>query len=337
MPISQLEPVNENCDWLYQLSSRAVPFTHLVQTTILPFFLALTVIINILLCITLNRPNMRTPTNFILLAISVADLLTGLLPLPILTAFNTDYFDTDLTLVKGYLTHYCSVVLPTIFHTISIWLTVLLALQRFIYVVKPLEVYKYAICHYRGVAISIFIISISALIFYANNFSITYNSGAVVCTNSQKAISSIHSKMLKCTFLPRNIQFPILLLRALTVHIIPCLLLCVLTAYMLVALKGISKRRNELLKKQKEMRMLANSIRMADNHNNNVNNQMAKRNKKKPVNGDVYKTSRIMLVVLLLFLFVEIPSTVLVTTYSLLIALQGKPMPYFSEVGPNVP
>ncbi|KAM3185061.1 hypothetical protein ACTXT7_007135 [Hymenolepis weldensis] len=204
LPVSQLEPVNENCDWLYQLSSRAVPFIHLIQTTILPFFLTLTVIINILLCITLNRPNMRTPTNFILLAISVTDLLTGLLPLPILTAFNTDYFDTDLTLAKGYLTHYCSVVLPTIFHTISIWLTVLLALQR-----------------------------------------------------------------------------------------------------------------------------------SADKQENNGNSQMTKRNRKNAVNGDAYKTSRIMLVVLLLFLFVEIPSTVLVTTYSLLIALEEKPMAYFAEVSSN--
>ncbi|VUZ40822.1 unnamed protein product [Hymenolepis diminuta] len=59
---------------------------------------------------------------------------------------------------------------------------------------------------------------------------------------------------------------------------------------------------------------------------------MMKRNRKNVVNGDAYKTSRIMLVVLLLFLFVEIPSTVLVTTYSLLIALEGKPMPYFAEV-----
>lgn len=335
LPLSQLEPVNENCDWLYRLSSRAVPFIHLIQTTILPFFLTLTVIINILLCITLNRPNMRTPTNFILLAISVADLLTGLLPLPILTAFNTDYFDADLTLAKGYLTHYCSVVLPTLFHTISIWLTVLLALQRFIYVVKPLEVHKYAICHYPGVFISTVIISVSALIFYVNNFTITYNSGAVVCTNNHGAITSIHGKVLKCTFLPRNIQFPILLLRAFTVHIIPCLLLCVLTAYMMVALKGISKRRNELLIKKNEMKMLANSIRSADNHENNGNDQMMKRNRKNAVSGDAYKTSRIMLVVLLLFLFVEIPSTVLVTTYSLLIALEGKPMPYFAEVSPN--
>lgn len=331
--INHLIPVHENCDWLQRLSFRAMPFTHLVQTCILPFCLALTGIVNTLLCITLTRPNMRTPTNCILLAISIADLLTGLLPLPIYTAFNTAYFDTNLTPAKGYLTHYCTVAFPTLFHTVSIWFTVLLALQRFVYVVKPLEVQNYAICQYRGVSISIVIIVVLALSFYVNNFSITFNPGAVVCTDNLGAITGIHSRLLKCTPLQSTIQFVILLLRAFTVHIIPCLLLCILTAYMMAALRSVAKKRNELLKKKNEMKMLADSIRSTDLFENVGDCKSLRPNRRKKfANGDAYKTSKIMLVVLLLFLIVEIPTTVLVVMYGLLVAFHATPPPFFAEV-----
>ncbi|KAM7536964.1 hypothetical protein Aperf_G00000067474 [Anoplocephala perfoliata] len=333
MRINHLVPINDNCDWLQRLSSRAMPFTHLIQTYILPFCLTLTVIINILLCITLNRPNMRTPTNGILLAISIADLLTGLLPLPIYTAFNTAYFDTDLTPLKGYLAHYCTITFPTLFHTVSIWLAVLLAVQRFIYVVKPLEVQNYAICQYRGVFKGIVIIVGLALSFYVNNFSTTFDPGVVVCTDSLGTITAIHSKLIKCTFLQPTVQFVIILLRAFTVHIIPCLVLCILTAYMMAALRGVAKKRNELLKKRNEMKMLADSIRSANLLENAGDCKSRRRSRRGTFAiGDAYKTSRIMLVVLLLFLIVELPTTVMVVMYGLLVAFEGTPPPFFAEL-----
>lgn len=333
--LAYLTLASDNCDWLRRLSSRDRPFTHLIQTCILPFSLTLTIIINTLLCITLNRPTMRTPTNFLLLAISLADLFTGLLPLPIFTAFLTDYFDNDLTKGKAYLTYYCTVALPTLFHTISIWLTVLLAIQRFIYVVKPLYVRNYAICRYRGVSTSVAIVIILALLYNVNNFLTTFNAGAVVCTDSLGVITKVHAKLFKCTPLKAPIQFAILLLRAFTVHIVPCLLLCILTANMMAALKSIARKRNELLKKRNEIKVLANKVRLKDAPIEVEENKPREHIRRKVSSGDAYKTSRIMLVVLLLFLVVEIPTTVLVVMYGLLLALQATPPPFFAEVSQN--
>ncbi|VDK35272.1 unnamed protein product [Taenia asiatica] len=331
--LAHLTLAPNNCDWLRGLSSRDRPFTHLIQTCVLPFSLALTIIINTLLCITLNRPTMRTPTNLLLLAISLADLFTGLLPLPIYTAFLTDYFDNDLTKGKAYLTYYCTVALPTLFHTISIWLTVLLAIQRFIYVVKPLYVRNYAICQYRGVSTSVVIVIILALLYNVNNFLTTFNAGAVVCTNSLGVITEVHSKLFKCTPLKAPIQFAILLLRAFTVNIVPCLLLCILTANMMAALKSIARKRNELLKKRNEIKILADKVRLKEVPIGVEENKPTERTRRRTVSsGDAYKTSRIMLVVLLLFLVVEIPTTVLVVMYGLLLAFQATPPPFFAEV-----
>ena len=332
--LAQLTSVANKCDWLQRLSSRDRPFTHFVQTCILPFALGLTIIINTLLCVTLNRPIMRTPTNFILLVISLADLLTGLLPLPIYTAFLSDQFDNYLTVDKAYLTYYCTVVLPTLFHTVSIWMTVLLAIQRFIYIVKSLSVRNYSICQYRGVSICVVIVVILALLLNVNNFLTTFNSGVVICTDSRGVITGIHEKLFKCTPLEAPVQFAILLLRALTVNIIPCFLLCLLTAYMMVALKSIADKRNELLKKKNEIKMLADSIRTKISHAYTEQTGARECSRKRKVAiGDAYKTSRIMLVVLLLFLVVEIPTTALVVFYSLLLALRADPPLFFIEVG----
>lgn len=332
--INQLNAMETNCDLQIAFSFRNIsPFLHFLLSKILPFGLALTVIINILLCITLNRPNMRTPTNFLLLAISVADLLTCLFPLPILAAFNTDYFDTNITVTKGYIFQYLNVIFPTLCHNISIWLTVFLALQRFIYVVKPLEVHIYAICHYRGVAIGIFIITILSIACNASYFIWTFRDGFAVCADNQGAISIIHSGVLKCTFLAPNFFYFLLLLRIFIGHIIPCLLLCILTGYMMAALKGIAKKRSELLKKKSEMEKLTESLRSSDlNHTTNNSKRSLKRSKKHPSHGDAYKTSLIMLGVLILFLIVEMPATALVMIYSIIVKFERANLPYFIEV-----
>uniref|UniRef100_A0A5K3FFL0 G_PROTEIN_RECEP_F1_2 domain-containing protein n=1 Tax=Mesocestoides corti TaxID=53468 RepID=A0A5K3FFL0_MESCO len=325
---------SSNCDYLHTLSSRDRPFTHLVQTCILPFFITVTIVTNTLLCITLNQPTMRTPTNFFLLTISLADLFTGLLPLPVFVGFLTNYFDSDLTSGKAYLTYYCTVALPTVLHTISIWLTVLLAVQRLIYVAKTLSVHTYSICQFRGVTLSVVVVVILALLYNLNNFLTTFNAGIVVCTKAHGAITEVKEILLKCTPIKTALQFGILLLRAFTVHIGPCLLLCVLTAYMLVALKEIAKKQSELLKRRSGMQTLVDSLRTADSYAEEEKEKKPLRvsRKRRTSNRDAYKTSRIMLVVLLLFLVVELPTTVLVVMYGILIAFKATPPAFFAEV-----
>ena len=103
-----------------------------------PPVILFTVITNTLICAVLLRRNMRTATNALLLAMAVADMMTGLWPLPCYVYFYTlgavrYYVPFGWCVVYSALTEY----LPTVFHTASIWLTVALALHRYVCVCHP--------------------------------------------------------------------------------------------------------------------------------------------------------------------------------------------------------
>lgn len=103
-----------------------------------PPVILFTVITNSLICAVLLRRNMRTATNALLLAMALSDMLTGLWPLPCYVYFYTlagyrDWVPHRWCVVYSALTDH----LPTVFHTASIWLTVALALHRYVCVCKP--------------------------------------------------------------------------------------------------------------------------------------------------------------------------------------------------------
>ena len=89
-----------------------------------------TVVTNILVCVVLLKPHMRSPTNTMLVSMALSDMFTGLVALPPYVFFYTmgryvDYVPYDWCYIYNCLTEY----LPILFHTASIWLTVALALQ----------------------------------------------------------------------------------------------------------------------------------------------------------------------------------------------------------------
>jgi len=112
-----------------------------VNGVISPFVIVLTILTNTLVCAILLRPHMRSKTNSILVAMAVADTLTGTCPLPSYLRFYTwtllqrRSLDPDPVRVphRWCFFYFSSIdFLPTVFHTASIWLTVCLAVQRYI-------------------------------------------------------------------------------------------------------------------------------------------------------------------------------------------------------------
>ncbi|GFS57303.1 sex peptide receptor [Trichonephila clavipes] len=105
----------------------------------MPFLLLITLIANTLIVIVLAQKHMRTPTNLVLLAMAISDLLTLLFPAPwyfymyTLNNHSKILFPTALC----YAYHCMIETIPAFFHTASIWLTLLLAVQRYIYVCHP--------------------------------------------------------------------------------------------------------------------------------------------------------------------------------------------------------
>lgn len=105
-----------------------------------PVLVFITLITNILICIVLLRRNMRSPTNALLVAIASSDMLTGIWPLPSFVYFFAMGHYRDYVPHDWCFLYYCTTdYLPTVFHTASIWLTVALAAQRYIYVCHALR------------------------------------------------------------------------------------------------------------------------------------------------------------------------------------------------------
>ena len=103
-----------------------------------PPVILLTLLTNSLICVVLLRRGMRTATNLLLAAMALSDMLTGLCPLPCFVYFysfkaNGDWVPYSWCAAYAILTDR----LPTVFHTASIWLTVALAIHRYICVCKP--------------------------------------------------------------------------------------------------------------------------------------------------------------------------------------------------------
>ena len=103
-----------------------------------PPVILLTLFTNSLICVVLLRRGMRTATNLLLAAMALSDMLTGLCPLPCFIYFytlgaNRDWVPYSWCAAYAILTDR----LPTVFHTASIWLTVALAVHRYICVCKP--------------------------------------------------------------------------------------------------------------------------------------------------------------------------------------------------------
>lgn len=116
-------------------TSEMNPYSELVYGKLLPAVVALTCVTNLLICLVLFKKHMRTPANCLLIAMAVADLLTGLCSLPCFLHFYTlghfrDWVPAVWCSIYVTLVDY----LPTIFHTASIWLTAALATQRYVHV-----------------------------------------------------------------------------------------------------------------------------------------------------------------------------------------------------------
>ena len=100
---------------------------------IAPVLIMLTVITNSLVIAVLLKKHMRSPTNVLLAGMALSDMLTGVIPLPIfIYFFSMGYYQDFVPYSWCFPYKLLYENIPTIFHTASIWLTVGLAVQRYI-------------------------------------------------------------------------------------------------------------------------------------------------------------------------------------------------------------
>ncbi|XP_015375732.1 PREDICTED: sex peptide receptor-like [Diuraphis noxia] len=99
---------------------------------VMPFLLLVTIVANTLIVVVLSKRHMRTPTNVVLMSMALSDMFTLLFPAPWLFYMYTlgNHYKPLSPVESCYAWYAMNEVIPTLFHTASIWLTLALAVQR---------------------------------------------------------------------------------------------------------------------------------------------------------------------------------------------------------------
>ncbi|XP_064650550.1 sex peptide receptor-like [Lineus longissimus] len=219
-----------------------------------PLVIIFTLVTNSLVCVILLKPNMRSPTNMILVFMAVSDTLTGLSPIPwYLYAFTAgnykDYVPFEWCSVQSLLNR----ALPTVFHTMSIWLTLALAIQRYIYVCHFLLAKK--LCTMKNVVKGsggIFIVSVAVhiLMFIDQLFKPIEVPSLINPNVTVKACFMGTPEFLNPIAMPLYNTY--YWFRVLFIHLIPCIMLVVINALLIRTMQKAKKRRTQLLKQNRK-------------------------------------------------------------------------------------
>ena len=129
-----------------------------------PVVVLLTLITNALVCAVLLQSHMRTPTNVFLVALAVSDALTGAIPLPLFLRFYTSGAYRSILVPPPWCHVYLPTTLhvPTMCHTASIWLTVGLAFQRYIYICRQTVAKR--LCTVRNAVVAVAGVYVAAVV-----------------------------------------------------------------------------------------------------------------------------------------------------------------------------
>lgn len=119
------------------------PVTSFAYGKVYPFLVVVTVLSNIFIALVLSRKHMRTPTNLVLLHMAYADLAVALFPFPFMFFWHVLKYGTayknELSRWWCYAAMYTTDAMPPWCHNVAIWLTVLLAVQRYMCIRFPMS------------------------------------------------------------------------------------------------------------------------------------------------------------------------------------------------------
>jgi hypothetical protein len=219
-----------------------------------PILICFTVITNILVVVVLLKKHMRTPTNAILAGMAVSDMFTGIFPLPVFIYFFAmgnyrEKMGINWCVVYMYFGEY----IPTIFHTASIWLTMALAIQRYIYICHSFQARRWCTMQnvLTGTAIIYAIATLSQVCRFVEEDYIEIPMPSNIYPN--KTVNAC-VKVLKPWFLENmdvyyNMYF---WFRVICIHLIPCTFLVVLNLLLILTMRTAQIRRMQLLKQNKK-------------------------------------------------------------------------------------
>ncbi|XP_046638116.1 sex peptide receptor-like [Daphnia pulicaria] len=222
---------------------------------IMPFLVVITIIANTLIVLVLSKKHMRTPTNLVLMAMALSDMFTLLFPAPWLLYLYTfgNHHRPLRPLSACYAYNFMNEVIPALFHTASIWLTLALAIQRYIYVCHPplartwctMERVKKAICWIYVLALVHQFPRLFDQVYLP--VEIRWDGEGVVttcCKYEADWVTDIFSQVVYY-----NLYF---WFRVVCVHLGPCASLVLLNVLLFGALRRAQQKRDKLFKENRK-------------------------------------------------------------------------------------
>ncbi|XP_033758746.1 sex peptide receptor-like [Pecten maximus] len=219
-----------------------------------PVLIFITLVTNTLVVVVLLKKHMRSPTNAILAGMALSDMFTGLFPLPVfLYFFSMGHYKEYIPYNWCFTYKFMSELIPTIFHTASIWLTMALAIQRYIYICHSFQARKW--CTITNVLYGTFAIYVIAILsqlsrFFDFNYIPTKIPSRLDPNRTMTACEEVMRPWVReHVDLYYNVYY---WFRVICIHLIPCAFLVVLNALLISAMRTAQLRRMQLLKQNKK-------------------------------------------------------------------------------------
>ncbi|GMT05857.1 hypothetical protein PENTCL1PPCAC_28031, partial [Pristionchus entomophagus] len=244
----------------HQLTSDT-SFEEGIYGKVFPVLVIFVIVANVMVALVLSKRHMVTPTNVVLKYMAIADLFVGLTPLPWTMFYFTfkNFEDQELRVELWwcYVQKYSMDAFPPIFHNIAMWLTVLLAGQRFISISYPM--YSRSLCNVSNVRICTFVIgAISLVCGLPKSFDYNFGlfDGSVITEQNQTTPHHLRTCFLLPTAIVRHLGENVFFstyfwTRSIFFVIVPCTLLIALNAGLLRGIRKAQQRKERLLREKR--------------------------------------------------------------------------------------
>lgn len=235
----------------YSLTEMLTDFTIPIYGYISPIIVLFTLLTNLLLCCTLLKANMRTPTNLLLSSMAIADTLTGSTPIPAFLYYYTfDNYKEPMSCRAVVIYKYTADMIPTICHTASIWLTVALAVQRYVTVCLGLRGKKWFTI--RSTLKLILIITLASVLVHLTTF-FEYKNVPVRLNNTTNSTDSCAYYFRYWVWSAIQVYFNVYFwFRVVAIHVVPCILLVILNTLLVQTMQNARKKRRQLLQQNRK-------------------------------------------------------------------------------------
>lgn len=208
-------------------------YVRIINGFVIPVLAVVILITNAVVIAVFKRQKTYGASQAGLVGVAVSDTLTMLFPAPFYFVEYCLQYQIPCEFVS--LKNWISLFLPTITHTASIWLTLLLAIQRYMYVCHPFTARK--VCTLRNTTVLIILTYILAILMHLSRFivsKIVYIS-ETNCVYWFSEYIDVNAYLISYLFI-----------RIILIQFVPCISLIVLNAKMICGLRNITNKKIEM-------------------------------------------------------------------------------------------